>query len=136
MPSPSPEPAIEIGDVLTCAVTGAQFVAARDGISFNFARDSAGRPVSDAGVDLAERRELLDRSKPFDCYLSSDGRSVTGWKGNVLGTVTRSSKARTGWHGTWIVAVSVTDVHGGHWHGRGRGPGMCITLRPSKGAPR
>jgi hypothetical protein len=123
---------IKVGDALTCAVTGARFIAARAGCSFNYAIDAQGRPVSDEGVDISERRELLDRTGPFGCYLSGDGRHVTGWKGNVLGTVTRSSASRSGWHGTSITAVTVIDVHGGAWHGRGAGRGMCITLRPLK----
>ena len=123
---------IQVGDTLTCAVTGEAFIAARAGCSFNYAIDLSGRPVSDAGVDIAERRELLDRRGPFVCYLSRDGRSVTGWKGNVLGTVTRSSVSLSGWHGASITAVRVTDVHGGAWHGRGAGRGMAIRLHPSK----
>jgi hypothetical protein len=124
---------IQVGDTLTCAVTGETFIAAQSGAwTFNYAIDSTGRPVSDAGVDIAERRELLDRRGPFVCYLSQDGRSVTGWKGNVLGTVTRSSVSLSGWHGASITAVRVTDVHGGAWHGRGAGRGMAIRLHPSK----
>ena len=125
---------INVGDALTCAETGKQFVAARDGCSFNFARGRDGSIISDEGVDLRERRELLDRTLPFTCYLSGDGKHVTGWKGNVLGRVVRESEARTGWHRSTITHVRVIDCHGNPWHGKGAGRGMCITLRASKGA--
>lgn len=125
-----------IGDTVTCAETGRAFVVARDGCSVNYATTPAGEILSDIGVDIRERRELLDRSKPFAGYLSSDGKRFTGWKGNILGTVTRSTLCRLSrWssvHGKYIRAVQVRDVHGGMWHGRGS-EGICITLRPLKG---
>jgi hypothetical protein len=126
--------AVNFGDVLTCAETGKTFTAARDGITTNYARTSDGQILSDEGVDLRERRELLDRSRPFGCYLSCDGLHVTGWKGNVLGRVVRESESDTGWHGSTITHVNVIDCHGNPWHGKGAGRGMCITLRASKRA--
>jgi len=122
----------ELGSLQTCAETGKQFVIARYGCSFNYARGRDGAIVSDEGVDIHERRELLDRSRPFTCYLASDGKHVTGWKGNILGTVTRESESRTGWHGSTLTHVRVIDCHGAEWHGKGAGRGMCITLRPCK----
>jgi hypothetical protein len=75
---------INIGDPLTCAETGKQFTAAIDGCSTNYARTVAGEVLSDEGVTIREKRELLDRSRPFGCYLSGDGRTVTTWKGVAL----------------------------------------------------
>jgi hypothetical protein len=124
-----------IGHQLTCAETGQHFIGAADGITTNYAHSPAGEILSDAGVDIRERRALLDRSKPFSCYVSSDGRAVTGWKGNHLGSITAASSVRltrvSFTHGDTIQAYRVTDVHGGHWYGRGN-PGICITLRPCK----
>lgn len=120
-----------IGATVTCAETGRAFIVARDGCSFNYATDAAGRIYSDEGVNIRERRELLDRTRPFGCYISGDGKRVTGWKGNTLGTVVRSSRIRNPFGG-YLLAVTVCDVHGGYWHGRGAGEGMCITLRASK----
>lgn len=80
-----------------------------------------------------DRMEMLDRSKPFVCYLSSDGKSVTSWPGGVLGRVTWRSESRTGWHGSKVTHIRVQDVHGALWHGSNSGNGMCITLRASKG---
>lgn len=81
------------------------------------------------------RRELLDRSKPFCCYLSSDGKHVTGWKGNILGDVTYSRTIRltraSFTHGSTIQCVRVRDVHGGYWYGRGNA-GIAIKLFPNK----
>jgi hypothetical protein len=125
---------INIGDMLTCTETGKRFVAARDGCSVNYARGRDGSIISNEGVDLRERRELLDRTLPFHCYLSGDGNHVTGWKGNVLGHVVRESTSHTGWQGSTITHVRVIDCHGNPWHGKGAGRGMCITLRASKGA--
>ena len=126
---------INIGDVLTCAETGVSFIAAKDGCSFNYAHGPGDEIVSDAGVDIRERRELSHRSRPFTCYLSSDGANVTGWRGNVLGRVIASRSVRltrTSYtHGMYMQAVRVRDVHGGEWYGRGS-PGICITLRACK----
>jgi len=135
MKTPARRSAVQLGDVLTCAETGKQFIAAVDGCSTNYATDNSGHVFSDEGVNIRERRGLLDRSQPFFCYLRGDGKHVTGWKGNILGDVTQSSTARTGWHGSELTYVRVIDVHGGRWHGKGAGRGMCIVLRPSKGAP-
>ena len=121
-----------LGSVQTCAETGERFTIARDGCSFNYATTREGAIISDKGVDIRERRELLDRSRPFSCYLSSDGKHVTGWKGNILGTVTRESESRNGWHGSTIACIRVTDCHGAEWHGRGPGRGMYVTLRACK----
>lgn len=127
---------INFGDTLTCAETGKQFTAAADGISTNYARDNQGNVFSDEGVDIRERRELLDRSKPYFAYLSSDGKRITGWKGNTLGTVIYSRPCKLSrmsfTHGKDYQSVFVRDVHGGTWYGRSS-PGVCITLRPHKG---
>ena len=125
-------PSVKVGETVECAETGKRFTVETDGFTFNYACDQAGNVYSDEGVDLRERRALLDRSKPFTCYLSSDGKRVTGWKGNTLGHVTQSSTSRTGFHGSSLTHVRVTDIHGAHWHGKGSGRGMCITIRPSK----
>lgn len=122
---------VEIGDTLTCAETGKQFVAGRDGCSTNYARNNAGEVFSDEGVDIRERRELSHRAGPFCCYVSSLGGTVTGWKGNVLGQIVRSSIG--GGFGGRMLHVRVRDVHGGLWYGKGAGAGMCIMLRPTKG---
>lgn len=126
-------PVIEMGQTLTCSVTGKQFTAARDGCSFNYAWSRDGAIVSDEGVDISEKRQLLDRTKPMVGYLSTDGKRFTGWKGNTLGRVTWSSESRTGFHGSRITHVRVTDVHGAGWYGKGSGFGMCIVLRARKG---
>ncbi len=129
---------IRIGDVLTCAETGKQFFAASDGISTNYARDAEGNVYSDEGVNIRERRGLLDRTRPFDCYVSSDGKHVTGWKGNVLGDIVRAVRTPlpfgrqfSHWHGKEYSAYTIRDVHGAYWHGKGS-PGVCIRLHPSR----
>lgn len=133
-------PTINVGDTLTCAETGKTFVAARDGCSMNYARSRDGAVISDEGVDIREKRALLDRSQPFNCYISSDGKHATGWKGNVLGTVISATRTAlpfgrtfSDWHGKDYTAYQVRDVHGGIWHGKGS-PGVCITLRAAKPA--
>ena len=132
---------INLGDTLTCAETGKQFIAAAEGCTFNYARDREGNVFSDEGVDIREKRELLDRSKPFTAYLASDSyamtapRLVTGWKGNILGHVISAKKTNLPkWsyvHGRFWYAVTIRDVHGGLWYGRGNA-GIAITLRPKK----
>lgn len=125
---------VKPGDLIRCQETGKLFTITTDGFTFNYASDGKGNIVSDEGVNIRERRELLDRSKPIGYYLSSDGKSVTGWKGNILGTVIDSRHCEL----TRISfthdrdsyrSVRVRDVHGSEWYGRGS-PGIAITLRP------
>lgn len=124
---------IKLGDTLTCAETGKTFIAAADGCTTNYAIDSQGRVYSEEGAHLCDVRNLLDRTKPFVCYVSLDNKSITGWEGNRLGSVLSYSRYR-GNMGAWIYCYSVQDVHGQYWHGRNSGEGMAITLRPSKPA--
>lgn len=119
-----------IGETLTCTETGKQFTGASDGCTVNYARDAEGNIYSDEGVEIREKRELLDRTKPFFCYLSGDGKNVTGWKGNVLGKVTQETKG--GGFGNSLTHIRITDIHGNTWYGKGAGRGMCITLRATK----
>jgi hypothetical protein len=123
---------INIGDTLTCAETGKQFIAARDGCTTNYATNDAGEVFSDEGVHIRDMREFSHRAGPVFCYLGEHCATVTGWKGNVLGNVTRKSVSRTGFHGSTITHVRVRDLHGKNWHGKGAGPCMCITLHPCK----
>lgn len=71
---------INIGDILTCCETGKQFTAQRDGCSVNYATDRDGNIYSDEGVDIREKRALLDRSKPFGCYISGDNAARITWQ--------------------------------------------------------
>lgn len=126
---------INFGDVLTCAETGKPFVAAKDGITVNYAYDREGNIYSDEGVNIRERQAMLDRSGPYFCYISNDSRNVTGFKGNILGDITRDTPCRltrrSYTHGKEYSAIRVQDVHGNNWYGRGS-PGVCVTLRPCK----
>lgn len=125
-----------VGQTLVCAETGKEFVGASQGCTYNYAHDFDGAVLSDEGVDIREKRELLNRSKPVTGYLSSDAKRFTGWKGNTLGTVVFAKKTKlTRWshvHGNTILSVKVRDVHGGLWYGWGNS-GICITLRAYKG---
>lgn len=123
------------GDIVICAETGKKFTIERQGCTYNYAMDNEGNIFSDEGVDIIERRELLDHTRPFSGYLSSDGRNFTGWKGNFLGAVVDwklCKLARLSYtHGRDYRSVRVRDVHGGMWFGRGS-PGVYIKLRPAK----
>lgn len=122
-------PVIEMGQELTCCITGKTFIAKPDGCSVNYAWLN-GKTVSDEGVDIWEKDQLKDRTKPFTCYVSSDGKRITGWKGNALGTITQSSIG--GGFGGKMLHVRVRDVHGKEWYGKGSGHGMAITIRATK----
>lgn len=76
--------------------------------------------------------EMKDRTKPFYCYLSGDGATVSNWPGGELGRVHSLGSSRAGWHGSRIYRFHVRDMHGGWWQGRGAGKGMCCTLRAMK----
>ena len=122
----------EIGSTVTCAETKKQFVVSTDGFTFNYATNRGGKIFSDEGVDIRERRELLDRTKSFFCYLAGDGKTVGGWKGNILGIVTSERTSRTGFYGSELTHIRVEDVHGGLWYGKGAGRGICVTLNPAR----
>ena len=129
------QPESPIGKKITCTETGKTFIGAIDGISTNYARDSEGNLFSDEGVDIREKRELLDRSKPFAAYISGDNRRLTGWKGNFLGSVVShhaiKCSRRSYIHGDTLQAYVIRDIHGGLWYGRGNA-GMCINIRAYK----
>lgn len=121
----------KIGDTLTCAETGKQFTAQRDGCSINYTFDRDGRIYSDEGVDIRDRRAMLDRSKPFGCYVSCDGATVIGWKGGKLGDIVGGMSVPP--RGSLQPhRFRVRDIQGNWWAGRGAGPGMSCTLRPMK----
>jgi hypothetical protein len=126
-------PSINIGDELTCAETGKQFIAAPQGCTFNYARTLAGEILSDDGASIREKRALLDRASPFYCYVSGDALHVTDWKGNTLGRVSEYRESRNGFHRSTIARFRVRDVHGQLWSGRGPGRSMCCVLRAMKG---
>ena len=125
-----------IGREIICAETGKRFIGAVVGCTTNYASDGKGNYFSDEGVNLRERRELLDRSKPFTGYISSDGRHFTGCKGNILGTVISCHRVNLPrWsyvHGDFMLSYRIRDIHGGLWYGRSS-PGICINIRPMKG---
>jgi hypothetical protein len=121
-----------IGSRVTCAETGLPFVVAREGCSFNYATNAKGEILSLDGAYERDKRELLDRSRPYTCYLSSDGRHVTNWIGRILGDVMQETLSKNGFNGSHIVSVRVRDIHGAWWHGRGSGRSMILNLRPMK----
>lgn len=124
-------PNIHIGDTLTCGETGKTFTALSDGFTTNYATDAHGNIYSDEGVDIRERRELLDRTRPFYAYISGDGKHLVGWKGNVLGDVVYHTTGCSGFvHSMHFYRIR--DIHGGEWYGRNGGSGMCIILRAKK----
>ena len=101
-----------------------------------YARTRDGRTLCYACADAAEREELRSRSGVFCAYLSSDGQRATTWTGGTLGTVVSSRPCkltrRSYTHdASEYRSVTVRDVHGAYWHGRGS-PGISIRLRPSK----
>lgn len=86
-------------------------------------------PCADAG----QREELKARSGPIGAYVSGDATTITTWTGGELGRIVRSSRSRSGFHGSQQLHVRVRDVHGALWYGTGAGAGVFITLRPMKG---
>lgn len=80
--------------------------------------------------DCADRetREEMKTARTFCAYVSSDGRRLTTWSGETLGT------AHLGSRHPWSRKrryLSATDCHGTRWHGTGA-PGMYATLRRCK----
>lgn len=124
---------IEIGQILVCHKTGKPFIAAQDGFTTNYATDAEGNVYSDEGVNMMGMERIRDQSKPIGAYISSDGKNITGWKGNTMAKITQMSTSRTGWHRSEITHIRAVDQFGGRWYGKGAGRGMYITIRPIKG---
>jgi hypothetical protein len=121
---------IEIGQTLVCAETGKTFVAARDGVTSNYATDRDGNVYSDEGVNIRELREVAERKGPIFAYLSGDKAQITGWKGNKLMRVTSAGRTGGGFGGTqWHVRA--VDNQGREWYGRNGGPSMYIRMKPT-----
>jgi len=125
-----------IGKVITCAETGKTFLGATVGVSTNYATDSYGNYYSDEGVDLRERKELLDTSKPYFAYISCDGYYITGWKGNnlmrIISSVTCKLTRMSYTHSAESYkSIRAIDDNGQVWYGRGSA-GFCVTLRAIK----
>jgi hypothetical protein len=79
-------------------------------------------------------RVFMRHAADNHCFYT-DGSQVTGWKGNTLGVITRCNVTRSNFGGD-LTHVRVRDIHGGMWHGKGAGRGMCINLYPMKGDAR
>jgi len=100
------------------------------------ARLPDGREICCACVDDMQREDLRDTSKPFDAYLSCDGKTVTTWTGGQLMRVTQSwpcALTRQSWiHSrSSYKSIRAIDCHGQAWHGRGSA-GTLIRLRACK----
>ena len=78
----------------------------------------------------ARDRASLVQHGDGTAYLSSDGRTVTGWTGYVLGNVTREYQTREGFGGRTTRVYATID--GRTYSGRGPGRGMYLRLRSSK----
>jgi hypothetical protein len=127
---------IKIGQTLVCAETGKTFVVTSNGTTFNYAKDRDGKVYSDEGVDIRERRAVQERKGPIFAYLSSDAGQckghVTNWKGNKLLTVISAGPTGGGFGGKqWHVTAK--DEQGRTWYGRNGGPGVYISMKPTKG---
>lgn len=84
-------------------------------------------PCSDA-----KEREYMRTHDTIGCYVSSDGKSLTTWPGGKLARVYRLAKIRHNMAHEMYSVGATCDDDGSHWHGRGLGQGMCITMRRSK----
>jgi hypothetical protein len=67
----------------------------------------------------------------------SDNDTITNWPGGHLGRIVSSHKIRNTWvdrsyASPTMLAVSVIDVHGQRWYGRGLGEGLYLKLRKHK----
>lgn len=63
-------------------------------------------------------------------YVSSDGRTLTTWPGNVVAPLEVTGTAR-GFHGVELTCYRAV-IEGRAYHGRGLGAGMYLNLRPGK----
>ena len=98
-----------------------------------YGKDAAGRTYCYACCH-ARDLETMRTADRFTCYVGCDGRTLTTWTGEKLGTVTLgavhpwSRKSPMG-ERHYLRAV---DVYGGRWYGTGA-PGMWASLRRVSG---
>jgi hypothetical protein len=67
---------------------------------------------------------------PPTLYVSSDGRTLTTWPGNVVAPLEIRGTAR-GFNGVKLYCYRAV-IEGRAYHGRGLGPCMYLNLRPGK----
>lgn len=79
-----------------------------------------------------EQYEIIrDMPERFAAYVSSDGKHITVWTGDVLGTCEMGAPFRAGWGNTKQYSIRAT-INGVRYVGRGQGEGMCVMLRKSR----
>lgn len=116
-----------------CSTCGAAFPIHPAGYSggTGYASHADGSKVCYSCADTEQRAELTT-ANVYGVYLSGDGKSLTTWTGGKLATVTHESDAKTGFYGSTIRSVRAVTPDGSHWYGKGRGRGMCLTVRRNK----
>lgn len=83
-----------------------------------------------------EVREFKTREPgPYTAYLSSNGKHITTWMGDVLATITSVGKpARAFRNREKLTPFRARGIDGRTYYGRHNGPGMHLRMRPAKGA--
>ena len=94
-----------------------------------YGRDAEGRTYCYTCCEARDRAQLA-RDGMGSAYLSSDGRTVQGWPGYVLGQVTREYQTREGFGGRTTRVYCRID--GRSYMGRGPGRSMYLRLRTTK----
>jgi hypothetical protein len=72
-------------------------------------------------------------------YVSSDGKHITTWTGDVLMTVTSENTGVKHRDPRWYDSLSqrlwyyrATDANGNRWYGKGSGRGMSIRMHRAR----
>ena len=90
--------------------------------------------------DCCQARDIayMQERGRIDAYLSSDGKTVTGWPGYRLAIVRREWKISAGGFAsaTTITHVWARAADGSWWAGRGPGRGMYMRLSRLKHEPK
>lgn len=106
-----------------------------EGGASGYATRADGERICYTCADVAERAVML-QSDRFVAYVSSDGREITTWTGDSLGSIVRATPVKltrlSYTHGKYMHAYRVIDFEGAAWYGRGS-PGVAIKLTRVKG---
>lgn len=119
-----------LGTVFICADCQTSITIVKEGCSFNYATKRSGEKVCNCCVKKEEIRHIENDEKVF-AYLSSDGASITDWKGNILAKVVRNWDISNNFGGK-ITCIRAITTSGRKLHGKGPGEGMYIRLQPCK----
>lgn len=109
-------------------------------IGTGYATLPSGARVCYPCADARQRADLADPSTTvYTGYVSADGARLTSWTGGTLARIIWTKKGARDYRrnlSPCAISYRIETPDGRRWHGRGSGPGMCLTVRLMRGGAR